>query len=372
MIRVDALHKRYPDQGSTAKAVDGVSFEVAQGELYTLLGPSGCGKTTTLRCVAGLERPDSGTIRLGDADVFSASRFVPTHKRDLGMVFQSYAIWPHMTVFENAAFPLRVSGQRKRAKVDEAVGEALAMVGLSGYENRMATQLSGGQQQRLSLARALVRRPTVLLLDEPLSNLDAKLREHMRQEIRQLQQRLRITTLFVTHDQIEALAMSDRVAVLRDGKIEQEATPKDIYNSPTSEFVANFVGATNLVKGTVLRWSAQMTTLETKFGELCAVSGSDALPEGAEVTVAIRPEDITLVDHAPSAIGADQRNAWPVEVMYASFTGAITDFKALTESGQEIVVRGPSRTAIGQRHVVMCAEPRVCRVLPDSRIDARV
>lgn len=372
MIRIDALYKRYPDQGATVSAVDGISFDVAQGELYTLLGPSGCGKTTTLRCVAGLERPDSGNIRLGNAEVFSASKFVPTHKRDLGMVFQSYAIWPHMTVFENAAFPLRVSGQRKRTKVDEAVSEALSMVGLSGYESRMATQLSGGQQQRLSLARALVRRPTVLLLDEPLSNLDAKLREHMRQEIRQLQQRLRITTLFVTHDQVEALAMSDRVAVLRDGKIEQEASPKDIYNAPTSEFVANFVGATNLVKGTVLRWSAQLTTLETKFGELFAVSGNDALPEGSEVTVAIRPEDIALVDQPPKSIGAEQCNVWPVEVMYASFTGAITDFKVLTESGQEIIVRGPSRTAIGQRHVVMRAEPGVCRILPDSRIDAAV
>ncbi|PEG39983.1 Fe3+/spermidine/putrescine ABC transporter ATP-binding protein [Mycolicibacterium agri] len=372
MIKIDGLHKRYPDQGATVAAVDGVSFEVAQGELYTLLGPSGCGKTTTLRCVAGLERPDSGTIRLGDAEVFSASRLVPTHKRDLGMVFQSYAIWPHMTVFENAAFPLRVAGRRNRAKIDEAVGEALSLVGLSGYESRMATQLSGGQQQRLSLARALVRRPAVLLLDEPLSNLDAKLREHMRQEIRQLQQRLKITTLFVTHDQIEALAMSDRVAVLRDGKIEQEASPKDIYNAPTSEFVANFVGATNIVKGTVLKWSAEFTTLETKFGELYAVSGPDPLPEGSEVSVAIRPEDLRLAEQPASSISIDQRNVWPVEVMFASFTGAITEFKVVTESGQDIIVRGPSRTAIGQRHVVMCADPAVCRILPDSRIDAAV
>jgi iron(III) transport system ATP-binding protein len=369
MIRVAALHKRYPDQGTQVSAVDGLSFEVAQGELYTLLGPSGCGKTTTLRCVAGLERPDSGTIVLGDSEVYSASRFVPTHKRDLGMVFQSYAIWPHMTVFENAAFPLRVSGKRMgRAKVDEAVTEALALVGLAGYESRMATQLSGGQQQRLSLARALVRRPKVLLLDEPLSNLDAKLREHMRQEIRQLQQRLRITTLFVTHDQIEALAMSDRVAVLRDGRIEQEASPKDIYNEPTSEFVANFVGATNLVKGTVLQWNSEWTTLETKFGELVAVSGPDKLPESSEVTVAVRPEDLTLTEAGTTS--GPQPNTWPVEVIFASFTGAITECKVVTESGQDIVVRTPSRTAIGKRRLVLHAEPAVCRVLPDSRVDA--
>jgi iron(III) transport system ATP-binding protein len=351
-------------------AVDGLSFEVAQGELYTLLGPSGCGKTTTLRCVAGLERPDSGTIVLGDTEVYSASKFVPTHKRDLGMVFQSYAIWPHMTVFENAAFPLRVSGRRGRAKIDEAVNEALALVGLAGYESRMATQLSGGQQQRLSLARALVRRPTVLLLDEPLSNLDAKLREHMRQEIRQLQQRLRITTLFVTHDQVEALAMSDRVAVLRDGKIEQEASPKDIYNQPTSEFVANFVGATNLVKGTVLDWDAQTATLETKFGQLSAVWGVHQLKEDDEVTVAVRPEDLVLMERSEATLS--EPNSWPVEVMFSSFTGAITEFKVLTECGQEIIVRGPSRAAIGERHVVMHADPVVCRVLPNSRIDARV
>jgi iron(III) transport system ATP-binding protein len=370
MIRIDTLRKRYPDQGSMVSAVDGLSFEVAQGELYTRLGPSGCGKTTTLRCVAGLERPDSGTIVLGDTEVYSASKFVPTHKRDLGMVFQSYAIWPHMTVFENAAFPLRVSGRRGRAKIDEAVSEALALVGLVGYESRMATQLSGGQQQRLSLARALVRRPTVLLLDEPLSNLDAKLREHMRQEIRQLQQRLRITTLFVTHDQVEALAMSDRVAVLRDGKIEQEASPKDIYNQPTSEFVANFVGATNLVKGTVLDWDARNATLETKFGQLSAVWGVHQLKEDAEVTVAVRPEDLVLAERSEATLS--EPNSWPVEVMFSSFTGAITEFKVLTESGQEIIVRGPSRAAIGERHVVMHADPVVCRVLPDSRIDAGV
>jgi len=369
MIRIDVLRKRYPGQDTTVSAVDGLSFDVAQGQLYTLLGPSGCGKTTTLRCVAGLERPDSGTIVLGETEVYSQSTFIPTHQRDLGMVFQSYAIWPHMTVFENAAFPLRVSGRRSgRAKIDEAVGEALELVGLAGYESRMATQLSGGQQQRLSLARALVRRPTVLLLDEPLSNLDAKLREHMRQEIRQLQQRLRITTLFVTHDQIEALAMSDRVAVLRDGKIEQEASPQAIYNEPTSEFVANFVGATNLVKGAVLDWTTQSTTLETKFGELVAVSGTERLREGTEVTVAIRPEDLTLRDSA--TCGSQEQNMWPVEVMFSSFTGAVTEFKVLTESGQGITVRAPSRDATGQRHVVMHAEPMVCRVLPDSRVSA--
>jgi iron(III) transport system ATP-binding protein len=369
MIRIDALHKRYPDQGAMVSAVDGLSFEVAQGELYTLLGPSGCGKTTTLRSVAGLERPDSGTIVLGDTEVYSASKFVPTHRRDLGMVFQNYAIWPHMTVFENAAFPLRVSGQRSaKAKVDDAVSEALTLVGLTGYESRMATQLSGGQQQRLSLARALVRRPAVLLLDEPLSNLDAKLREHMRQEIRQLQQRLRITTLFVTHDQIEALAMSDRVAVLRDGRIEQEATPKVIYNEPTSEFVAKFVGATNLIKGAVLEWTALTTTLETKFGELVAVSGIDKLADGTEVTVAIRPEDLVLRER--TAATAAEVNTWPVEIMFSSFTGAITEFKAVTESGQDITVRAPSREATDQRHVVMRADPLVCRILPASSIDA--
>ena len=370
MIQVETLQKHYPDAGRQVHAVDGLSFQVPEGELYTLLGPSGCGKTTTLRCVAGLERPDGGRIVLGDTVVYSDRAYVPTYQRDIGMVFQSYAIWPHMTVYENAAYPLRVDGKRHpRREVEAAVDEALDLVGLAGYEDRMATQLSGGQQQRLSLARALVRRPRVLLLDEPLSNLDAKLREHMRQEIRLLQRRLRITTLFVTHDQVEALSMSDRVAVLRDGRIVQEGTPQEIYLRPTNDFVAQFVGATNLLPGTVVAVDAAGVRVATEVGEVLAPApdlpgdgapGGAGPTVGAAVTVTFRPEDVELVDDP-----AGRPNTWPVEVLLSSFTGAVTDFR-VTAGGTELMVRVPSRTATRGRTAYLHAPADVCRILPGA------
>src|SRR5438552_9240906 len=219
-VIVSDLVKTFADRRDRVRAVDGVSFQIEEGEFYTLLGPSGCGKTTTLRCIAGLERTDGGQIIVDGKIVSSHSPnvFVPPHKRDIVMVFQSYAIWPHMTVFENVAFPLRVSKQRvPRSEITRRVEAALALVQLEGYGGRMATQLSGGQQQRLALARALVREPKLLLLDEPLSNLDAKLREHMRAELRDIQRRLGVTTIYVTHDQIEALSMSNRIALMEQG-----------------------------------------------------------------------------------------------------------------------------------------------------------
>src|ERR1700742_535535 len=256
MIRIDALHKRYPDQDAAVSAVDDVSVEIAQGELYTLLGPSGCGKTTTLRCVAGLERPDAGLIALGERVLFDASRgiAVPLNQRGIGMVFQSYAIWPHMTVFENIAFPLRVARGRRygRDEIRKLVDQALGTVGLGGYGDRPATRLSGGQQQRVALARAIVHHPQLLLLDEPLSNLDASLREEMRAELRRLQQQIGITAIYVTHDQAEALAMSDLIAVMDHGRIVQFGEPRAIYFRPENEFVASFIGAANLLSGTAV------------------------------------------------------------------------------------------------------------------------
>src|SRR5437773_8359090 len=256
MLQVTMLRKTFTTERGGVRAVEDVSFTVEEGQFYTLLGPSGCGKTTTLRCVAGLERTDEGRIVVDGRIVSSHSPnvFVPPHKRDIGMVFQSYAIWPHMTVFENVAFPLRVSKQRvSRSEISRRVEEALSLVELGGYGGRMATQLSGGQQQRLALARALVREPKLLLLDEPLSNLDAKLRERMRFELRELQRRLRITTLYVTHDQIEALSMSNVIAVMNAGVIVQEGAPREIYLQPKSKFVANFIGSTNQLAGRVAR-----------------------------------------------------------------------------------------------------------------------
>ncbi len=300
MIKVTGLEKGFEAERTRLAAVDGVSFEIPEGRIFTLLGPSGCGKTTTLRCVAGLEKPEKGEIIIGEEVVFaSADRiFVPPNRRSIGMVFQSYAIWPHMTVFENVAFPLTVE-KRPKGEIRERVAEVLRIVGLSGLETRPAPRLSGGQQQRVALARALVKRPRVLLLDEPLSNLDAKLREEMRFEIRHLQRELRITTLYVTHDQGEALALSDLIAVMRTGKIVAVGRPQEIYNRPTDRFVADFVGLTNLLDGRVTDAGGDaLGVVETVHGPIrCTVPA--ALKVGETVSVSVRPEHIRLLREAP-------------------------------------------------------------------------
>jgi iron(III) transport system ATP-binding protein len=285
------------------KAVNDISFRVEEGRFYTLLGPSGCGKTTTLRCIAGLEKADRGEIMVAGKKVYSAEdrTFIPAYRRPIGMVFQSYAIWPHLTVLENVAFPLRVSKERiNNAEIRKRVGEALEQVEMAGLEERMATQLSGGQQQRLALARALVRRPQVLLLDEPLSNLDAKLRERMRVELRELQRRLRITTLYVTHDQIEALSMSNVIAVMSSGVIVQEGAPRDIYSQPKTQFVAQFIGSTNQLSGRVTSQAGEdHGKVKTEVGEL-SCSLLNGLAVGAEAVVVIRPESVILHRQRPS------------------------------------------------------------------------
>ncbi len=247
-ILINSLLKRFGE----AIALHSVSFEVGEGEFISLLGPSGCGKTTTLRCIAGLERGDRGTIRIGETLVsdFAANQIVPPERRGIGMVFQSYAIWPHMTVFQNVAYPLVARGAPKD-QIASAVHEMLKLVDMAGYADRPATNLSGGQQQRVALARALVAKPRVLLLDEPLSNLDAKLRDQMRIELREIQQRLGVTAVYVTHDQSEAMALSDRVIVMNSGRIEQVGDPREIYQSPSTAFVASFVGASNFLQGEV-------------------------------------------------------------------------------------------------------------------------
>jgi ABC-type Fe3+/spermidine/putrescine transport system ATPase subunit len=249
-IDVRTLAVRYGD----VTAVHDVSFSVARGELVTLLGPSGCGKTTTLRSIAGLEQPHAGSIVLGGRTVYdgAARSIVPTEKRGVSMVFQSYAIWPHMTVAQNVAYGLRVRSLPRDA-IAAAVDEALGLVQMRPFADRMATRLSGGQQQRIAVARAIAFHPEVVLFDEPLSNLDAKLREEMRVEIRELQQRLSITALYVTHDQEEALAISDRVIVMQGGRIEQEGPPEFLYNQPASRFVADFMGSANLIEGRLRR-----------------------------------------------------------------------------------------------------------------------
>lgn len=295
MIEVRDLVVVYDN--SERPAVNKVSFTVQPGEFFSLVGPSGCGKTTTLRSIAGLEQPDVGTIRIGETEVFSGDKQteVPAHKRGIGMVFQSYAIWPHLSVFDNVAFPLTTGVQRTKNEIREKVHAVLEMVGLRGYSERDATLLSGGQQQRLALARALVAEPKVLLLDEPLSNLDAKLREQMRIELRALQQRLGITTLYVTHDQEEALSMSDQIAVMNGGQIVQQGPPEDIYYHPENEFVAKFIGNTNLLKG---KWSDGKIVFP--WGQLCICEESDE--RSGPAIISIRPEYIEIVDRPPESV----------------------------------------------------------------------
>ncbi|OGL65382.1 MAG: hypothetical protein A3I72_09840 [Candidatus Tectomicrobia bacterium RIFCSPLOWO2_02_FULL_70_19] len=294
-VAVRELVKRF---GADAAAVNGVSFTVREGEFVTLLGPSGCGKTTTLRCIAGLEVPEEGEILIGDELMTSSGRgvFLPPEQRRLGMVFQSYAVWPHMTVFENVAYGLRAQSAPK-AEVAQRVTRALELVGLSGLQDRNATKLSGGQQQRVAVARALVYNPRVLLFDEPLSNLDAKLREQMRLELTRLVRELGITSLYVTHDQAEAMVMSDRIIVMHEGRIQQEGPPRAIYDEPVNRFVADFIGVTNLLEGTVTGREGDggvwVEVPEAGTRLLCSRRLEEAV-QGARVTVSVRPEHLSL------------------------------------------------------------------------------
>jgi len=298
MIRAKGLHKTYFTEGGAVQAVCGVDLEVAEGEIFTLLGPSGCGKTTVLRCIAGLERPDDGEIVIGGHIVFAdgGRTMVPAYTRGVGMVFQSYAIWPHMTVFQNIALPL-VDGNFKvpKSEVRQRVSRVLDLVQLEEFEDRPAPLLSGGQQQRVALARALVYEPKVLLLDEPLSNLDAKLRAGMRLEIRELVERLNITTIYVTHDQDEALALSDRIAVMHQGKILQLGSPREIYTRPINDLVAGFVGESNLLSATVEANSSEdgPRVVSSPLG-LLACHVPQHIASGSTVTLMFRPDDLVL------------------------------------------------------------------------------
>jgi iron(III) transport system ATP-binding protein len=297
-VRLTGLWKTYP--GGTNPAVQNLSVDVLDGEILTLLGPSGCGKTTTLRMVAGLETPDAGDIFFGEeAVVMTSRRFnLPPNKRNVGMVFQSYAIWPHMTVAENVAFPLKARRFPKR-EIKDRVLRALDLVGLAGFEDRPGPLLSGGQQQRVAFARALVTEPRVLLLDEPFSNLDAKLREQMRISVKLLQKRLNIAMLFVTHDQIEALSLSNRIALMNFGVVQQQGDPRLLYEEPVNEFVRDFVGRTLLFKGTVQTSnpSGQMA-IALAGARDCIVFGRcynpGGMKTGESVYIGVRPEDVEI------------------------------------------------------------------------------
>jgi iron(III) transport system ATP-binding protein len=374
VIQVESLAKEYRSRGGRerVRAVDGVSFEVREGEFYTLLGPSGCGKTTTLRCLAGLERTDGGTIRLAGVEVASPTRFVPANRRDIGMVFQSYAVWPHMSVFDNVAFPIRHGRTHARGEdLRRRVTDALALVGMADLAGRGATQLSGGQQQRLALARALVSEPKVLLLDEPLSNLDAKLRERMRTEIRLLQRRLGITTVFVTHDQTEALSMSDRVAVMDGGRVVQEGSPREIYFRMKDAFTATFIGSTNLIPGEIRGTDAETgnVLVETALGCLQAPPGPDDATSG-RVLIAIRPEDVELVPSAGQTPASAAVNRFPGRVEVELFGGSYTDYFVAAGSDVRLRARAASRLRIEpDSSLEVRLRPEVCQLLSDVPAD---
>jgi iron(III) transport system ATP-binding protein len=319
----------------TVAAVDKVSFSVQSGEIFTLLGPSGCGKTTTLRLIAGLEEPDDGEILVNGTAVAAPRRnlWVPPDKRQLGMVFQSYAIWPHLTVFENIAFPLRV----RREPLDvirQRVHQALESVGLEQFAERGATQLSGGQQQRVALARTLVYRPLLLLLDEPLSNLDAKLREQMRLEIRTLQRKLKLTILYVTHDQAEAMTLSDRIAVVERGRFEQVGTPSEVYETPATQFVAEFFGRIVRLEGKLKKNGIGCRIELMGNGGSITIKDNrgNAFNDGAPVSIITRPEDIEiLVD------GKLENNQLPAQILQADYLGDHFEYHFQTTAGNLVL-----------------------------------
>jgi len=288
-IRIRGVSKHYFSEGKVIKALDNVDLTIPANQIFTLLGPSGCGKTTLLRCIVGLETPDTGEIRIGEEVVWSRQKniSVPTEKRGLGMVFQTYAIWPHMNVFDNVAYPLQIRKIPKNV-IRQMVEKTLRFVRLEGLEKRPATKLSGGQQQRVALARALVAEPKVILFDEPLSNLDAKLREETRKELRTFLGKLKITAVYVTHDRIEALVLSDSLAIMRAGQIIEVGSPKKIYFDAEHRFVADFIGRANLVKATVLAHEGGYTIVDSGLGTI-ACQHRD-IPTGSEATLCIRPE----------------------------------------------------------------------------------
>jgi iron(III) transport system ATP-binding protein len=363
MLKVEGIFTEYPNErGQIVKAAQDVSFEVPQGQFFTLLGPSGCGKTTTLRSIAGLERPRAGEISVDERIVYSATKnvFIAPNRRGFGMVFQSYAIWPHMNVFQNAAFPLEVGDRRlSRKLIRDKVERVLAAVQLDRLADREATKLSGGQQQRLALARALVMEPQLLLLDEPLSNLDAKLREQMRFELKRLQRELRITTVYVTHDQSEALALSHSIAVMSEGHIQQIGTPREIYERPRTQFVADFVGSTNFVDGTVLGPGAApgQFRIRTEFGDVEVLS-DDSLRRNDRVVLSVRPEDVELAEARPEG-----DNVWEARVDQKVFLGEFVDFQVKL-GGRMLLSRcHPSlRTPIGEA-VYLKLHPEKCIAL---------
>ncbi len=315
-LKLNNLVKDFVDgRGETVRAVDDITLDIQKGDFVTLLGPSGCGKTTTLRMIAGFEHPTSGTIELHGQDISP----VPPYKRKMPMVFQSYALFPHMTIFDNIAYGLKLQSI-SRDQIARDVAEACRMVNLSGVEKRYPGELSGGQQQRVALARALVLKPEIILFDEPLSNLDAKLRIQTRTEIKRVQQAMGVTALYVTHDQSEALSLSDNIVIMNHGKIAQSGSPEKVYNHPASPFVSDFIGNANFMDGQVTRVSTTTVDVSTAGGTMSIPADrcEHGLESGTTVRLAIKPEVISV---------NREKSQFPVTVDVASFVGPITEYK---------------------------------------------
>ena len=358
-IRVEGVSKRYVSAGKGVQALHEVNLSIPTRQVYTLLGPSGCGKTTLLRCLVGLESPDAGEIAIGGDVVWSKARgiAVPPDRRGLGMVFQTYAIWPHLNVFDNVAYPLQVRGGASD-DIRRRVAKVLSLVHLEGLEDRPATKLSGGQQQRVALARALVGEPKVILFDEPLSNLDAKLRDETRKELRTFLTALNITAVYVTHDRTEALALSDRIAVMREGRIVEEGTPREIYFNTDHQFVADFIGRANLVRAKVRSQQGERTIVDSGLG-LIACSRRDFAP-GREVTLCIRPESIRLVR---DGAGGENRFVGRIEVL--TFIGEAVEAE-LRVGEERLLARLDGDVSLETGGAVsFCFDPGHCLLIAD-------
>jgi len=353
-LSVESLSKTF----GGVHAVEAISVQARQGEMLVLVGPSGCGKTTCLRCIAGLERPIAGRIRIGERLVTAIDDgvFVPPERREIGMVFQSYAVWPHMTVFENVAYPLRALGVA-RESLRSRVMEALRLVQLEALAARYSSQISGGQQQRVALARSLVSAPKLLLFDEPLSNLDANLRLQMRIEIKELQKRLGFTAVYVTHDQTEAMAIADRIAIMDRGVLRQVGTPRDIYERPANAFVAGFMGTTNLLDGTLVARDSDGALVRTAGGIDIRVANGEGAP-GEPVRVSIRPEALEIRPGQAAGI-----NAWPAKIRLATYVGEAIIYRAdMGSHGMEVHAR-PTQAYETGAAVSLAADPRHCILL---------
>src|SRR5689334_754292 len=339
-IELSGVVKEFQARGEVVTAVAGIDLDIREGEFFSLLGPSGCGKTTTMRMIAGFEEPTKGVIRLHGQDVTNVS----PNKRDVNMVFQSYALFPHMNVFENVAFGLRRKAVAK-PEITRRVGEMLDIVDLAGRSERRPRELSGGQQQRVALARALVNNPRALLLDEPLGALDLKLRQAMQVELKRIQREVGITFVYVTHDQGEALTMSDRIAVMNDGSIEHLGTPREIYEHPRTRFVAGFIGTSNLLSGTVARVEAGQAGIEVSSDERIIVPVHDPGPApGSTLELTVRPEKIQLSTTRPADRGCVLRG----EVTEVVYLGTSTNFSVSTTTGADIVVFQQNSAAAGE------------------------